>query len=154
VPLIALGLLFSGLYLVPANLLFLKSRTGLIPLVTITAGVVNVALLLWLAPRAGIMAGAWATAAGYAVMLLLVVMAARMVFPLPYEYGRLAMLIAAGGAIFLASRALALPANAAGTAGHVALWLLFPLVLFVLGFFRSGEREVLRRVIQRGFGVT
>ena len=154
VPLIVLGLLFSGLYLVPANLLFLKSRTGLIPLVTITAGVVNVALLLWLAPRAGIMAGAWATAAGYAAMLLLVAMAARMVFPLPYEYGRLAMLIAAGGAIFLASQALALPANAAGTAAHVVLWLLFPLTLFVLGFFRSGEREVLRRVIQRRFGPT
>jgi O-antigen/teichoic acid export membrane protein len=149
VPLIVLGLLFNGLYLVPANLLFLKSKTGLIPLVTIAAGAVNVALLLWLAPRVGIMAGAWATVAGYAVMLFLVWLVARSVFRLPYEYGRLGLLLAAAAAIFLATQALALPANAAGTAARVALWLLFPLTLFFLGFFRSGEREVLRRVIQR-----
>lgn len=149
VPLVVLGLLFNGLYLVPANLLFFKSRTGLIPLVTIAAGAVNVALLLWLAPRAGIMAGAWATAAGYGVMVLLVWMAARSVFRLPYEYGRLGMLLVGAAAIFLATQALALPATAAGTAARVALWLLYPLLLLLLGFFRSGEREVLRRAIQR-----
>jgi O-antigen/teichoic acid export membrane protein len=149
VPLIVLGLVFNGLYLVPANLLFLRSKTGLIPLVTIIAGTVNVALLLWLAPRAGIMAGAWATAAGYGVMLLLVWIAAGSTFRLPYEYGRLAMLLVAAVAIFLGAQVLALPANAAGTAARVAIWLLFPLTLFVLGFFRTGEREVLRRLIQR-----
>jgi O-antigen/teichoic acid export membrane protein len=149
VPLTVLGLLFCGLYYVPANLLFMSSKTGLIPLVTIAAGAVNIAVLLLLAPRAGIMAGAWATTAGYAVMLLLVWMAARAVFRLPYEYGRLGMLLVSAAAIFLATQAMALPATAAGTAARVALWLLFPLVLFFLGFFRSGEREVLRRVIQR-----
>ncbi|HEU4682253.1 MAG TPA: lipopolysaccharide biosynthesis protein [Gemmatimonadales bacterium] len=149
VPLIVLGLVFSGLYLVPASLLFLKSKTGLIPLVTVAAGAVNVALLLWLAPRAGIMAGAWATAAGYAVMLLLVWLAARSVFRLPYEYGRIGTLLVAAAAIFLATQVLSLPPNAAGAAGRGALWLLFPMLLFLLGFFRPAERQVLRRVIQR-----
>lgn len=149
VPWTVLGLLFSGLYLVPANLLFLRSRTGLIPLVTIGAGIVNVGLLLWLAPRFGIVAGAWATAAGYATMLLLVWIAARSAFPLRYEYGRLGVLLGTGAVIFLTAKALGLPANTAGGAVRLALWLAFPLVLFLLGFFRSGEREVLRRVIQR-----
>jgi len=149
VPWTVLGLLFSSLYLVPANLLFLKSRTGLIPLVTIGAGVVNVVLLLWLAPRFGIMAGAWATAGGYAMMLFLVWIAARTVFPLRYEYARLGVLLGTGAVIFLVAKALALPPNLTGAAARLALWLAFPLVLFLLGFFRSGEREVLRQVIQR-----
>lgn len=149
VPWTVLGLLCSGLYLVPANLLFLKSRTSLIPLVTIGAGFVNVGLLLWLAPRFGIMAGAWATAGGYAMMLLLVWIAARTVFPLRYEYARLGVLLGTGAVIFLVAKALALPPNLTGAAARLALWLAFPLVLFLLGFFRSGEREVLRRVIQR-----
>lgn len=151
VPLTVVGLFFSGLYLVPANLLFLKSRTGLIPLVTIAAGVVNVAVLFWLAPRFGIMAGAWATAAGYGVMLVLVWIAAQSVFPLRYEYGRLGILVLTAAAIFFAARALALPADAAGAATRILLWLTFPLVLFLLGFFRSREREVLRRVFQHAF---
>jgi O-antigen/teichoic acid export membrane protein len=149
VPWTALGLLLCGLYLVPANLLFLKSRTGLLPLVTVAAGLVNVGLLLWLAPRFGIMAGAWATAGGYAMMLLLVWIAARSAFPLPYEYARIGVLLGTGVVIFLAARALALPLNTAGAVTRLALWLAFPLALFLLGFFRSGEREVLRRVIQR-----
>ena len=149
VPLVVLGLLFNGLYLVPANLLFLKSRTGLIPLVTIAAGAVNVALLLWLAPRFGILAGAWATAVGYAVMLLLVWIAAQSVFRLAYEYGRLGILLAAACSIFLTAHTLDLPENAAGTAARIVLWLLFPIALFLMGFFRAGERETLRRVIQR-----
>jgi O-antigen/teichoic acid export membrane protein len=149
VPWTVLGLLFCGLYLVPANLLFLRSRTGLIPLVTIGAGIVNVVLLVWLAPRFGILAGAWATAGGYAMMLVLVWIAARSAFPLPYEYRRLGVLLGTGAGIFLAAMALRLPGNAAGTAARLGLWLAFPLVLFLLGFFRTGEREVLRRVFRR-----
>lgn len=154
VPWTVLGLFFCGLYLVPANLLFLKSRTGLIPLVTVGAGVVNVGLLLWLAPRFGILAGAWATAGGYAMMLLLVWIAARSAFPLRYEYARIGLLLGTGVVIFLAAKALALPPSAAGVAARLALWLTFPLALFLLGFFRSGEREVLRRVIRRAVGMT
>ena len=149
VPWTVLGLLFCGLYLVPANLLFLKSRTGLIPLVTIAAGLVNVGLLVALAPRFGIMAGAWATAGGYAVMLLLVWTAARSAFPLRYEYARLGVLLGTAGVIFGVAQALAFPATTGGAAARLGLWLAFPLVLFFLGFFRSGEREVLRRALQR-----
>jgi O-antigen/teichoic acid export membrane protein len=149
IPLTVLGLFFCGMYYVPANLLFLKSRTRLIPVVTIAAGAVNVAVLLWLAPKAGIMAGAWATAAGYAVMLLLAWLAGQSAFRLRYEYARLGMLLAAAAAIFLIAQALAPPPSATGTAVRVALWLLFPLALLPLGFFRSSEREVLRRVLQR-----
>jgi O-antigen/teichoic acid export membrane protein len=150
VPLTVLGLFFCGLYFVPANLLFLKSRTGLIPLVTIAAGAVNVTVLILLAPRMGILAGAWATAAGYGCMLVFVWIAARSTFPLRYEYGRLLMLMGTAMVIFLADHALALPDTATGAAVRAMLWLIFPLALFSMGFFRAGERAVVRRVLQRG----
>ena len=140
----------GGLYLVPTNLLFWRKRTTVIPLVTLAAGAANVGLNLWLVPRHGAIAAAWATLAAYAVLLLLTWRSAERVHPFPYEYRRLGLMVTVALALFLAGRLLPFPNPALEVAGRVLLWLAFPFGLLVLGALDRAELAVLARLLRGG----
>lgn len=141
VPWVVAGVFLNGLYYVPINFLFLEKKTGLIPVVTVISGLVNVGLNLWLAPRYGIMGAAWATFVSYGLMLGLAWFIARRVYPFPYEYGRLfkifvAVVVVIGlnyvwqSEAFLVSIAIK------------SMWLVaMPFILLALGFFTPAERK-------------
>lgn len=146
------GLLFSGLYYIPVNFLFLRRRTGLVPVVTVLSGLVNVGLNLWLAPVYGIMAAAWSTCLAYAVMLGLVWWLARRVYPFPYEYRRLG-LIALTTAGLLAVGLIPNYGSFGVTLGvKLGLLLAYPVVLLALGFFTPAEKEQLFAFARQGWG--
>lgn len=91
-PVLALGGLAQGLYYVYVAVLFFHARNGLLPVMTMIAGTVNVLLnMLWL-PTFGIIGAAWATLLGYVILTLGVRWASRRVAKLPFEAGRLAKL--------------------------------------------------------------
>jgi O-antigen/teichoic acid export membrane protein len=146
VPWLALSGLLGSLYSIPANFLFLTSRTGWIPAGTVTAGLLNVGLNLWLVPRHGLAAAAGASVAANAALLLLMWAAARRIFPFPYEYRRLAHLAAVAG--LLGAAAFLLPWD--GAWARAALFALFPALLAVTGFLTAGERSRLGRLRARG----
>jgi O-antigen/teichoic acid export membrane protein len=129
----------NGLYVLPVALLFWKERTGLIPIVTVTAGLLNVGMNLLLVPRFGAIAAAWSTLAAYGVMLAVAEVVARRLYPFPYEFGRILRALGAAAALFAAGMALPTGSLGVEVAGRVALLFLYPVALLAVGFFEPAE---------------
>lgn len=108
VPWVALALYFQALYNVWSTGTVFSRRTGSVAIVTSVGTGANIALNLIFVPRYGIIAAAVTTAVGYALMAVLHALLARRLFPIPWEYGRIARIsvaaLAAYGAAFLARR--------------------------------------------------
>jgi O-antigen/teichoic acid export membrane protein len=136
-----------ALYLVPANFLFLRSKTIWLPVATIAAGMAGVAANVLLVPRFGMLAGGWASILGNAVLLMATTAMASRVYPFPYERRRLAVLIVSAALVM--GTALA----TGGTLGRelVAAVVLAPAFAVVLLRFVCSydERALLRTFVAR-----
>jgi O-antigen/teichoic acid export membrane protein len=106
--------------------------------------VVNVGLNLLLIPTYGMMGAAIATVAAYTTMALGMAWWSQRIYPVPYQWRRVAT--AAFGAVALAAIGKAL---GVGLPAAVALILVYPLVLMALGFTNSEERRRLTRLVFR-----
>lgn len=67
---ITAGTTLLGLGFVPVMVLYHHRRTALIPVLSLSAGAVNIAMNFWAIPRHGAQGAAWATAASYLVLLI------------------------------------------------------------------------------------
>ncbi len=95
VPVILLAYLFNGIYVNLWAGLYIQEKTKYFPLVTGAGALVNVAANLLLIPRLGIMGAALAILASYVVMSASLFCFTRKIYPIPYEYGKLAKIMAA-----------------------------------------------------------
>jgi O-antigen/teichoic acid export membrane protein len=116
--------------------------------------VVNVVLLLALVPNGGLglgIAGAGIALCGaYVAMLLVMHLLTRKLFPVGFEWRRLAQLTAilAGVAV---SGELLLPTSGFGAIALRILWLgLIPVLLLLTRFFREDERSQARALVADG----
>jgi O-antigen/teichoic acid export membrane protein len=113
-------------------------------LVTGAAAVLNVALNLILIPPYGRMGAAIATVAAYAVLFVMMAWRAQRVFPVPYQWRRVATIAAAAAGLTVLGKALHVTLPVA-----LALTVSFPFVLALLGFYLPAERRRLRRLFPR-----
>jgi O-antigen/teichoic acid export membrane protein len=111
-------------------------------LVTGVAAALNVALNFALIPPYGRMGAAIATVAAYTLLFVAMAWRAQRVFPVAYQWRRVATLAVASVGLTVVGKALAVPLGVA-----VALTLAFPLVLLLLGFYLPVERRRLRRLL-------
>lgn len=81
---LCLGQAFGGMYLMVTNYIFYSKRNGLLSLVTISTGVLNVLLLVILTKRYGLIGSAWAFSASMAVRFLLTWIVAQHRHPMPW----------------------------------------------------------------------
>ena len=139
------GYVFSGLYLIPINFLFWRSRTRIVPLVTLGAGAVNVGLNLWLVPRYGPIAAACSTLVAYGVLLVLTWWSAQRIYHFPYEYRRLGLMVGLALALFLCGNLLPHSGPLTEIPTRVLLWLAFPPALLALGVMTRAEMAALVR---------
>jgi O-antigen/teichoic acid export membrane protein len=106
------------------------------------AAVLNFSLNVWLIPAYGMLGAAYATLSAYILLMLVRTWNAQNVYPVQYQWRRVALLLLAAGAltgvgeVFPHSLALAF-----------ALTFAYPLVLAALGFYLPGERKRLRRLL-------
>jgi O-antigen/teichoic acid export membrane protein len=106
------------------------------------AAVINFALCFALVPRYGMIGAGIATAASMAAMFGLMAVHAQRVYPVPYQWRRVALAAGSAVALAVAARALHVP-----LAGSIALTLAYPVILLPLGFYLPGER---RRLLAAG----
>lgn len=146
---VAAAYVLNGLYVIPVGFLFWKERTGLIPVVTVISGLLNVAMNLLLAARVGAIAAAWATFAAYGAMLVLAYAFAQRLHPFPYEYGRLLRVVGVAALLLGIGLGVAASTPALTLGWRTSLWLAYPGVLAATGFFTQSEAAVVARMFRR-----
>jgi O-antigen/teichoic acid export membrane protein len=145
VPIVAFAALIQGLYFMVSSPIFLHRRTRGLPLLTISAGAVNVGLNLILIPRLGIIGAAWSTIAGYLTMLVLSIWFAGRTFDLRIDWPRMATLFGASGGAMYAAHLLQPAGLVASGLLHMAIGVAF--VILVLALLRrpwSAARVLIR----------
>ncbi|MGB7684459.1 MAG: oligosaccharide flippase family protein [Solirubrobacterales bacterium] len=141
VGLISTAVTLYALYLVLVVILGRTGRTEFNFPAAIGALVSNVALNLILVPSMGIVGAGLALVASYIVVLVLMYGFTQRLFPVPYEWGRLARVTLAV-AVLVGLGELVMPTSgAAGFLGRAALLAAYPLALFATGFFTPEERR-------------
>jgi O-antigen/teichoic acid export membrane protein len=140
VGLIAAAVTLYALYMVMVVVLGRTGRTEYNFPAAIAALVSNVALNLLLVPPLGIVGAGLALVGSYLVVVALMYWFTERLFPVPYEWGRLARVLF-GAAALIALGELVMPTSGfGGLAGRFLLALIYPLVLLASGFFTDEER--------------
>jgi O-antigen/teichoic acid export membrane protein len=138
--LIATGVTLYALYMVLLVILGRTGRTEFNFPATIAALAVNIVLNLVLVPPLGIVGAGIALVASYLVVVGVMYWFTQRLFPVPYEWGRLARVVLAAALLVLAGELL-LPAEGfVGLAARAVLWLAYPALLLASGFFTAEER--------------
>jgi O-antigen/teichoic acid export membrane protein len=152
IPWMALGWALYGL-----NLVFItiagraKVTTRNFP--AAAAGVlVNVLVLVALVPSMGIEGAGIALCSAYVVMLLVIHRLTRALFAVPFEWGRLAALVAVMGGMSVGGELLLPTSGLAGFAARAAVLALIPVVLFAGGIMRPEEKAGLLALVRERRG--
>jgi O-antigen/teichoic acid export membrane protein len=117
-------------------------RTQFNWVVTGVAAAVNIGLNFILIPPYGMMGAATATLVAYTIMFLGMTVRAQQVFPVPYQWRRVALAVGAAAGLTVLGKALHVP-----LAGAVALAAVYPLILLPLGFYLPVELRRLRALL-------
>ncbi len=153
VPVILLGYVFSGIYAVVTAGLYIERRTHVLAWIAGAGAVLNLGICIVAAPRWGMVSVAWATPASYALMAALGAWQANRVFPVPFEWRRIAHLGAIALALFVLDRWIAssgiAPLSATGVVAKFGVLAAWPAILMASGFFRHGEMRALRAMLPR-----
>ena len=121
---------------------------------TIAALLANVALNLALVPSLGIVGAGLALVASYVVVVALMYVFTQRLFPVPYEWGRLARVVLVSAALVglgelaMPTAGRRRPARPGRRSGP-----LYPLALLAGGFFTAEERRWLARLRHPGAAV-
>jgi O-antigen/teichoic acid export membrane protein len=114
-----------------------------------TAAVVNLGLNFVLIPRYGMMGAAWATFAGFAVQASVTLALSQWLYPVPYQFGRLAVATGAALAIFFLSLATPFDSLVAQLASKAVLISLYPVILVAIGYFDPTDVTSALRWLER-----
>jgi len=128
---------FAG-YIVVAIGIGRSRRTQFNWVITGAAAAVNVVLNLVLIPPYGMMGAALATVAAYTTMFLGMSWWSQRIYPVPYQWRRVATAVVVGLAIVVAGKLAG-----GGLPVAALLSLVYPLALLPLGFYLPGERKAI-----------
>jgi O-antigen/teichoic acid export membrane protein len=147
VPVVLFAYLVNGVYVNFLAPVIIAKKTKVIMLATLAGAAVSVAANFALIPVMGIFGPPWAAFAAYCVMALTVYFAGRRFFPVPYEFGRL-------GLIVITALVLSVPALAGWFDGggpwllyRLAVLAAYPLCLLALGFLLPEEKLKIHEIL-------
>jgi O-antigen/teichoic acid export membrane protein len=146
VGLIAAAVTLYALYMVMVVVLGRTGRTEFNLPAALAALISNVALNLLLVPPLGIVGAGLALVGSYLVVVALMYWFTERLFPVPYEWARLARILFVAAALIGFGELVLPTAGFGGFIGRLALGLLFPLALLATGFFTAEERGWLARL--------
>lgn len=146
VGLISTAVTLYAIYMVMVVILGRTGRTEFNFPAAIAALVANVALNLLLVPSLEIVGAALALVASYGVVVVLMYAFTQRLFPVPYQWGRLARVVLTA-AVLVGLGELLMPTDGAlGLLGRAVLLALYPLGLLASGFFTPEERRWLAKL--------
>ena len=149
IPLVATGVTLYALYLVLSVAVGRVGRTEYNFPVTGAALATNVLLNLVLIPPYGIVGAGIALVCSYLVMVGLMYLVTRRVFPLGLEWARIVRIVGFAAALFAAGELLLPDSGALGLLSRAALVPVFWALLYLTGFFHPAELEQLGAIRAR-----
>ena len=144
VPVMVLAYLFQGFFLLASVGITIAKEARYYPMITAAAAALNIGLNFWLIPRYGILASAWATVAGYALMALLGASISERLYPIPIRWSRILGAFVAGIIFFVLGTLM--DASLAAALARAGLGVVF---LFFLwrAILDDADRSELRKVV-------
>jgi O-antigen/teichoic acid export membrane protein len=148
-PWVSLGWALYGLFLVLVAMAGRAKVTVRNAPAALTGLIVNVALLALLVPPLGIAGAGIALAGAYVVMLVVMYALIRNLFPVAFEWGRLACFTLVAGGIATAGELLLPTDGAVGFITRALALAAIPPALYLARFFRPGELLAARGLVKR-----
>lgn len=149
VPLVSTGAALYALYMVLVVIAGRVGRTEFNFPVSATAAAVNLGLNAWLIPSHGLVGAGIALVAAYVVMLTLMHAVTRRFFPVPFQWGRIARVVAIATGLFAAGEVWLPASGAGGFLSRAALLPAMALLLYSSGFFHQQELRYARALRSR-----
>ena len=150
VGLISAAVTLYALYMVMVVILGRTGRTEFNLPAALAALAVNVVLNLILVPAMGIVGAALALVVSYLMVIALMYFFTQRLFPVPYQWGRLARVVLAAAVLVGGGEAFVPTSGAVGFLLRAVLFAAYPAVLFASGFFTDGERAWIARLREPG----
>lgn len=143
IPVILTSYLFYGFYVNFTVGIYIRKKAKWMMLFTGLAAVVNILSNLYLMPNYGIMGAALATLLSYMVMALSIFWANQKIFPVAYDYKRIFVLL-----LLLSLALFILYFWDLTFLLRILILLLFPVFLWLSGFFKKEEISALKKMLQ------
>lgn len=139
IPLIAFAYALRGNFSISSVGAYVKRKTGFVVLVEFLAMIINITLMFILIPTFGRLGAAWATAASYLALPILMLLFTRKYYLLPYQYKRIFQIIFISLGLYYFCQFLYYPSwtNLFLRVGIIILF--YPFSFFILGFFDKSE---------------
>ena len=148
-PWVSLGWALYGLFLVLVAMAGRAQVTVRNAPAALCGLIVNIALLALLVPPLGIAGAGLALAGAYVVMLVVMWALIRNLFPVAFEWARLAGFTLVAGGIAAAGELLLPTDGAGGFITRTLAFLAIPPALWAARFFRPGELRAARNLFKR-----
>ncbi|HZS78089.1 MAG TPA: oligosaccharide flippase family protein [Ktedonobacteraceae bacterium] len=143
IPVIALSILFSGVYVILPIGVALQGKTWITSLSITAAAIINVALNLALIPSFGSMGAAFATLVAYIALAIIAYFVNQKLYPVPFELGLFGLALFLGLVLYIGSDALLQGAALLpGICLHASALLLYGGCLLLIVVF-SGRKKSL-----------
>jgi O-antigen/teichoic acid export membrane protein len=146
VGLISTAVTLYAVYMVMVVILGRTGRTKLNLPAAFAGLAVNVLLNLILVPSMEIVGAGLALVASYLVVVALMYGFTQRLFPVPYQWGRLARVVLTSAVLVGLGELLMPTSGALGLLGRAVLFCAYPVALLASGFFTPGERQWLARL--------
>ena len=147
---LALGAALYGIYLAQLVILGRTGRTERNLPATLAATLVNVVLNLLLVPPYGIVGAGVALVLSYVVVVVLMYAFTQRLFPIPWQWGRLAVIAGSAAAVIAAGELLLPTEGAVGLLSRAALVAAYPVLLWFGGAIGPDERAAVRDALASG----
>jgi len=137
VPIVLLGYLFNGIYVNLIVGIYIQKKTKYLPYITGIGAIANILGNYTLIPILGMYGSAWATLISYLIMAISLFIAVQRIYPIRYEYERIAKIGVATALSFILSYVT-----------HLKLTILILFFIFLLGlrFFTKEEIKIVRKI--------
>ena len=144
IPLILTAYLFFGIYVNLTVGVFIKKKTNLMIIFTGLAAIVNVIGNIYMMPAFGIMGAALVTLLSYFIMAASIFIANQRIYPIPYDYARIGLLLLILSIVLILYYMFPLPILI-----RLLIIAVVPGVLYVSGFFNARERMAFKSVFKK-----
>ena len=152
---LSLAAVATGAYTVFAVGLNVTKRMRLLPPLAVVSAAIAVGLYFLLIPPYSFVGAAWATVASVTALALMVLVVAHRIYPVPWDWPRIAGTTALTVALCLASLAIdAWISIGVSIPIRLAITLAFPLALVLTGLFPRRDLVALRARLRRRRGPT